>query len=94
MTTIAAVAAKGRVWMAADGCTNVYDRPIIDGAKKIRRLTTADRTELLLATCGDGALADWSAAHASRGRPSTADPPGGDPSPGRSSGPGRTSRAA
>lgn len=44
--------------MAADSLTNVYDRPIIDGARKIRRLQVGEHGEALLAVSGDGGLAD------------------------------------
>lgn len=57
MTTIAALADGKRVWMAADSCTNVYDRPLpLPGtAGKIRRLKVGEETALL-GYCGDGAL--------------------------------------
>ncbi|MCU1590656.1 MAG: hypothetical protein JWP11_1912 [Frankiales bacterium] len=57
MTTIAAVARDGQVWMAADSATNVYDRPIFDGARKIRRINASGR-EFLLGCCGAGGMAD------------------------------------
>lgn len=59
MTTVAALAVNGEVHMAADSLTNVYDRPIIDGARKIRRkLVGTGGGEALVAVCGDGGLAD------------------------------------
>lgn len=57
MTTIAALARDGHVWMAGDSATNVYDRPILDGARKVRRLTGDSGVEILLGFCGVGALA-------------------------------------
>jgi ATP-dependent protease HslVU (ClpYQ) peptidase subunit len=54
MTTIAAAAQDGAVYMAADTMTNVYDRPIY-GARKIRRLTIGD-DEALIAFAGSGAM--------------------------------------
>lgn len=56
MTTVAAVASGGSVYMAADTCTNVYDRPIAS-ARKLRTLA-AGGERILLGLCGDGALAD------------------------------------
>lgn len=61
MTTVAALAADGRVFMAADSCTNVYERPIVGGAHKIRRVP-AGVGSALLGFCGDGGLADTVAA--------------------------------
>lgn len=58
MTTIAAVARDDAVWMAADSATNVYERPIVDGARKLRRLSVGGREECLLGICGAGGLAD------------------------------------
>lgn len=55
MTTIAALADGQTVWMAADSCTNVYNRPLPGAARKIRRLHVGDDTALL-GYCGDGAL--------------------------------------
>lgn len=57
MTTVAALARDGAVWMAADSLTNVYDRPIPDGCRKIRRYQTADGGEALVGISGTGALA-------------------------------------
>lgn len=58
VTTIAAVARDGAVWMAADSATNVYERPIVDGARKVRRLIVGDSEECLIGMCGAGGLAD------------------------------------
>lgn len=52
MTTVAAVAKNGAVYMAADSCTNVYERPIVGGATKILRLTP----EILLGVSGYAGL--------------------------------------
>jgi ATP-dependent protease HslVU (ClpYQ) peptidase subunit len=57
MTTVAALALDGEVYMAADSCTNVYERQIIDGARKIRRLPVGNY-EALMGVCGSGGLAD------------------------------------
>lgn len=62
MTTVVAWATGGAVYMAADTCTNVYERPIIGGARKIRRIATGTG-EALLGFCGSGGLADEIAAH-------------------------------
>lgn len=51
MTTVAALARDGAVWMAADTLANVYDRPIT-GFRKIRRLTTGDGAEFLIGCSG------------------------------------------
>lgn len=61
MTTIAALAVSGHVFMAADTVTNVYDRPIVGAVQKIRRVPIGQdghKGECLIAVCGDGALAD------------------------------------
>lgn len=42
MTTVAALARDGHVWMAADSLVNVFDRPILDGCRKIRRVKAGD----------------------------------------------------
>ncbi len=55
MTTVVAVARDGRVHMAGDTRTNVYDRPVY-GVRKILRLAVGDRSEALFGICGDGAL--------------------------------------
>lgn len=57
MTTLAAIAKDGQVWMAADSMTTVYDRPIPNAARKIRRLPVG-HAEALIGVCGDGGLAD------------------------------------
>lgn len=57
MTTVAAVADGTTVWMGADTMTQVYDRPIIGGARKVRRLRSATDVAVLLGVCGMGALA-------------------------------------
>lgn len=62
MTTVAAWATNGAVYMGADTCTNVYERPIIGGARKIRRVSTGTG-EALLGFCGSGGLPDVIAAH-------------------------------
>lgn len=56
MTTIVAVAVAGSVYMAADACSNVYERPVI-GIRKIARLPVGDE-EVLLAFCGAAGLCD------------------------------------
>lgn len=61
MTTVAALAVGGSVYMAADSVTNVYDRPIVGAVQKIRRVPIGQdgvRGECLIAVCGDGGLAD------------------------------------
>jgi ATP-dependent protease HslVU (ClpYQ) peptidase subunit len=62
VTTVAALAVGGVVYMAADTCTNVYERPIIGGARKVRRISTGTG-EALLGFCGSGGLPDVVAAH-------------------------------
>lgn len=52
MSTVAALARDGHVLMAADSLVNVYERPIVDGCRKIRRLTTADGDEFLIGCSG------------------------------------------
>jgi ATP-dependent protease HslVU (ClpYQ) peptidase subunit len=69
VTTIAAVARDGRVHMAADSLTNIYDRPVFDGARKIRRIPVGESSEALLAVCGDGGLADLATARLHPSRP-------------------------
>lgn len=56
MTTVVALARDGHVYMAADTMTNVYERPIPGGARKILRFSTG-RGELLLGITGTGGLA-------------------------------------
>lgn len=58
MTTVAAVSDGEHVWMAADSLVNVYDRPIIGGVRKIRRLPVSESSDALIGFCGDGGLAD------------------------------------
>ncbi len=55
MTTVVAVARDGRVHMAGDTRTNVYDRPV-SGVRKILRLSAGDGAEALVGISGDGAL--------------------------------------
>lgn len=57
MTTVVACTRDGQVFMAADSLTNVYERPIYDGARKVRRIPVGDG-ELLLAVSGAGGIAD------------------------------------
>lgn len=56
MTTVVAFADGETVWMAADSCVNVYDRPIVGGATKILRLDAGD-DEVLLGLAGAGGIA-------------------------------------
>src|SRR4051794_3627424 len=56
MTTLVAAAADGLIAMAADTLTNVYDRPIIGGAKKIRRLMVGGQLNALVGFAGCGGL--------------------------------------
>lgn len=56
MTTVAGIARNGCVAIAADRTNNVYDRPIICGATKVRRKQTGDGHTVLVAVTGDGAL--------------------------------------
>ncbi|MBQ1047875.1 hypothetical protein KBX50_05300 [Micromonospora sp. C51] len=55
MTTVVAAAVAGTVYMAADSCTNVYERPVIDGIRKLLRLP-AGNDQVLLGVCGLGGL--------------------------------------
>ncbi|HEV2929372.1 MAG TPA: hypothetical protein VGW74_11825 [Propionibacteriaceae bacterium] len=55
MTTVAALARDGSVWMAADSAVNVYDRPIPNGCRKIRRLKVGDG-EILLGGAGESGI--------------------------------------
>lgn len=55
MTTVVAAAVDGTVHMAADTMTNVYDRPVPDGARKILRLPAGDG-EVLIGVTGSGGL--------------------------------------
>lgn len=61
MTTVAAVARAGRVHMAADSRTNVYDRPV-DSVRKVLRMSCGD-FEFLLGVSGDGGLPGLLGAH-------------------------------
>lgn len=56
MTTVVAYGDGETVWMAADSCTNVYERPIVGSATKILRLDAGD-DEVLLGLAGAGGLA-------------------------------------
>jgi ATP-dependent protease HslVU (ClpYQ) peptidase subunit len=58
VTTIAALAVTGRIVFGADTLTNVYERPILNGARKVFRRRCTKGGELLLGVCGAGALAD------------------------------------
>lgn len=55
MTTVAALARDGHVWMAADSMINVYERPIPGGCRKIRR-TKAGDGEALIGVAGTSGL--------------------------------------
>lgn len=55
MTTVAALARDGHVWMAADSLINVYDRPIVNGCRKIRRIK-ADDGEILVGCSGSAGM--------------------------------------
>lgn len=55
MTTVAALARDGHVWMAADSSINVYDRAVCDGARKIRRLK-AGTDGVLVAGAGEAGI--------------------------------------
>jgi ATP-dependent protease HslVU (ClpYQ) peptidase subunit len=52
VTTIVGAAVDGTVWMAADSMTNVYDRPVFAGARKIVRVRTM-WAEMLVGVAGD-----------------------------------------
>ncbi|HEX6969132.1 MAG TPA: hypothetical protein VF174_10020 [Micromonosporaceae bacterium] len=54
MTTVAALAVDGAVYMAADTMTNVYDRPVASG-RKILRMPAGDG-EVLIGISGDAGL--------------------------------------
>ncbi|TDC02107.1 hypothetical protein E1091_01505 [Micromonospora fluostatini] len=56
MTTVVAYGDGRTVWMAADTCTNVYERPVIGGATKILRLDAVD-DDVLVGLAGHGGLA-------------------------------------
>jgi ATP-dependent protease HslVU (ClpYQ) peptidase subunit len=55
VTVVAAIARDGHVTMAADTCSQ-YQGTIIHGARKIRRMQTADGTPVLLTGSGNGAI--------------------------------------
>ena len=55
MTTVAALAVRGTVWMAADTMTNVYDRPVPGAARKIMRLE-AQGVPLLVGISGNAGM--------------------------------------
>lgn len=55
MTTVVAAAVAGTVYMAADSCANVYERPVIGGIRKLLRLPAGDE-QVLLGVCGSGGL--------------------------------------
>lgn len=44
------------VWMASDSLTNVYDRPIISGVRKLLRLPAGGGYQVLLGVAGAGGL--------------------------------------
>lgn len=56
MTTVVACCAGDDVIMAADTCTNVYERPIIGGATKLHYVDAGDET-VILGLAGHGGLA-------------------------------------
>ncbi|MEU0078544.1 hypothetical protein ABZY58_11660 [Micromonospora tulbaghiae] len=56
MTTIVAYADGSTVWMASDSATNVYDRPIIGGVRKLLRLPAGAGYQVLLGVAGAGGL--------------------------------------
>ena len=77
MTTIvAAVDDEGRVHLAADTLTNVYERPIVAGARKLIRVGFRDGTggDAVIGCVGDGALP-----HVMRAQLHIPVGPGGDP---------------
>jgi ATP-dependent protease HslVU (ClpYQ) peptidase subunit len=55
VTTVAALARDGAVYMAADSSVNIYDRAISGGVKKIRRIKTGD-AEILIGCSGNAGL--------------------------------------
>jgi ATP-dependent protease HslVU (ClpYQ) peptidase subunit len=57
LTTIVGYARNGAVYMAADTMTNVYERPIVGGARKLHRVKAGLDDEVLLGICGAGGLA-------------------------------------
>ncbi|MFI7608802.1 hypothetical protein ACIBTV_27330 [Micromonospora sp. NPDC049366] len=56
MTTVVAAAVNGTVYMAADSATNVYERPIIGGIRKLLRMPAGEGGEVLIGVCGSGGL--------------------------------------
>ncbi|MER7331687.1 MULTISPECIES: hypothetical protein [unclassified Micromonospora] len=56
MTTIVACGDGSTVWMAADSATNVYERPIIGGVRKLLRLRAGAGYQVLLGVAGAGGL--------------------------------------
>ena len=56
MTTVVAAAVDGKVFMAADSATNVYERPVIGGIRKLLRLKAGALGEVLLGVAGAGGL--------------------------------------
>jgi ATP-dependent protease HslVU (ClpYQ) peptidase subunit len=68
VTTVAAVAAAGSVWMCADSMTNVFDRRMPGAARKIMRLE-ARSVPMLIGTSGNAGMtgrlrAAWNAEEA------------------------------
>jgi ATP-dependent protease HslVU (ClpYQ) peptidase subunit len=57
VTTVVALADQGGAWMAADTCTNIYDRPIRGWARKVMRLVTEDGCEVLFGVSGNAGMA-------------------------------------
>jgi ATP-dependent protease HslVU (ClpYQ) peptidase subunit len=55
VTTIVAAARAGTVYMAADSATNVYERPVLDGARKVVRVRTM-WAEMLFGVAGDAGV--------------------------------------
>ncbi|GAA3751026.1 hypothetical protein [Micromonospora maritima] len=56
MTTVVAAAVDGKVFMAADSATNVYERPVVGGIRKLLRLKAGALGEVLLGVAGAGGL--------------------------------------
>ncbi|MBF9135297.1 hypothetical protein I0C86_41335 [Plantactinospora sp. S1510] len=57
MTTVLACAVGDRILMAADSCTNVYERPLHDAARKVVRLPAGDE-EVLIGVSGSAGMPD------------------------------------
>lgn len=55
MTVVAAIASEGRVVMAADTVTQNHGT-LVQGARKIRRMQSAEGVDILLSGSGDGAI--------------------------------------